>query len=156
MVPSPPPAVDDRSMWIYQLPPGLNQISSSLKVDDPPTKMRIGQLSTFIEKLDPLTGLSYWVGLTWAETFYPVEGEKPSTVVGSKAYEVALKQPFDDGGQIVRENVATTGRVVGIVIADLPQETVSIVIDDWFVQSDVFKKGRWELQHMARRPDHAS
>ena len=118
--------------------------------------MRVGQLSTFIEKLDPLTGLSYWVGLTWAETFYPVEGEKPSTVVGSKAYEVVLKQPFDDGGQIVRENVATTGRVVGIVIADLPHETVSIVIDDWFVQSDVFKKGRWELQRMARRPDHAS
>lgn len=105
--------------------------------------MRIGQLDNFIEKTDPWTGKSYWVGLTWAEVFYPVLGERPRSVVGSKAYEVVLKQATKDGGQIVRENVLTTGRIVGVVVTDLPYETVSVKIDDWFLEGDVFEKGHW-------------
>ncbi len=35
--------------------------------------------------------MNYWLGLTWAETFFPVLGERPSSVVGSKAYEVVPK-----------------------------------------------------------------
>ena len=131
-------------MRVYQLPYGLTQISNSLKIEDPPTKIRVGQLLNFIENIDPLNGSRYWIGLTWAEIFFPVVGERPSSVVGSKAYEVILKQPIHKGGQIVRKNVVTTGRVVGVVVAELPHETVSVRIEDWFVQSDQFKKGRWE------------
>ncbi|KAF6229045.1 hypothetical protein HO133_007159 [Letharia lupina] len=140
-----------QSMCAYELPVGLGHISGSLKIDDPPTPMRIGNLSTFIQKTDPLTGIKYWVGLTWAEIFFPVLGERPSSVAGSKAYEVVLKQPIEDGGHIVRENVVTTGRVVGVVVAELPHETVSVRIQDWFSKSDMFKKGRWnQLDIQAR------
>lgn len=130
-------------MFIYELPVGLHYISSSLKIDDPPTLMRIGPLSTFFEKVDPLAGTKYWVGITWAEIFFPVSGERPRSVVGSKAYELVLKQPVQDCGKIVRENVFTTGRVVGVVIAELPHETVSVRIEDWVWKSDWFNKGRW-------------
>lgn len=109
--------------------------------------MRIGHLSTFFEKMDSCTGSKHWIGLTWAEVFFPVLGERPGSLVGSKAYEVVLKQPTKDGGQIVRENVVTTGRVVGIVIAELPHETVSVRIEDWFLKSGVFGKGRWNQLH---------
>lgn len=131
-------------MWTYELPLGIYYISSSLKIDDPPTPMRIGHLSTLATEMDPLTGEEIWVGFTWAEIFFPVVGEKPKSVVGSKAYEVVLKQSTKDGGQIVRENVVTTGRVIGEVIADLPHETVSVRIEDWFLKSEVCKKGRWK------------
>lgn len=117
--------------------------------------MRVGQISNFIEKVDPLNGSKYWVGLTWAEIFFPVVGERPKSVVGSKAYEVVLKQPIDKGGQIVRKNVATTGRVVGVVEGEFHHEIVSVRIEDWFVQGDVFKSGRWE-QRDVRIPIHAS
>lgn len=120
-------------MRVYQLPLGLSQISNSLKINDPPTEMRVGQISIFIEKVDLLKGSKYWIGLTWAEIFFPVVGERPKSVVGSKAYEVVLKQPIDEGGQIFRENVTTTGRIVGVVESELPHETVSVRIEDWFV-----------------------
>lgn len=131
-------------MGIYTIPSGLHFISSSLKIDDPPTPMRIGQLSTFIEKMDPFTGRKYLIGLTWAEIFFPVLGERPSSVAGCKAYEVLLKQPIKDGGRIVRENVVTTGRIVGEVVVDLPQDTVSVRIQDWVLESDGFKQGCWD------------
>ena len=128
---------------------GLNQISNALKIDDPFTKIRVGQMSNFIEKIDPVNGSKYWIGLTWSEVFYPVVGERPASLIGRKAYEVVLKQPIASGGGIVRENVVTTGRVVGVVVAELVYETVSVRIADWFVQSEMFKKGHW------RQPDVA-
>ena len=67
--------------------------------------------------------------------------------MGSKAYEVFLRQSIKDSGRIVRENVITTGRFIGVVVDDLPDETVSVRIEDWSVKSDVFKKGHW--QHLA-------
>lgn len=154
MAPKPSTPVRKQSVRVYQLPLDLCQISNSLKIDDPPTNMRIGKISNFMEIVDPLNGSKYWIGLTWAEIFFPVVGERPKSVVGSKAYEVVLNQPFDKGGQIVRENVATIGKVVGVVEVELPQETVSVRIEDWFVQRDVFKSGRWE-QRAVRIPIHA-
>ena len=138
-----------QSPRLYRLPLGLQQISSSLKIDDPLTPMRIGRISNFTEQMDPVTGTRSWLGLTWAEIFFPVSGERPRSVVGSKAYEVLLKQPINDGGRIVRENVRTTGRVIGVVVADLPHETVSLRIEDWFLNSDVFKKGQWSQLDVA-------
>ena len=90
--------------------------------------MRIGQLSNSLEKTYPFTRKSYWLGLTLAEIFFPVSGERPRSVVGRKAYEVVLRQPIDDGGQIIRGNVVTTGRVVGVVIAEYIHDTVSVKI----------------------------
>lgn len=145
----PNPSATGQSPRLYRLPLGLQQISSSLKIDDPLTPMRIGQLSNFIEKVDPVTGTKSWLGITWAEIFFPVLGERPRSVVGSKAYEVFLKQPIKDGGKIVRENVLTTGRVIGVVVADLPHETVSVRIEDWFSNSEVFKKGQWNQLDVA-------
>lgn len=133
---------------VHELPSNLNLISSSLRIDEPYTPMRIGQMSTFTEKWQPSTGQRYWIGFTWAETFQPVEGGKRPSLVGSKAYEVVLKQPIKDGGQIVRDNVTTTGRVVGTVVGDLPHETVSVRIEDWFVKSDVWKKGHEEQRNV--------
>lgn len=121
----------------------ISHISNSLKIDDPPTPMRIGHLSSFVVRIDPHSGSTNWVGFTWAEIFFPVLGERPKSVVGSKAYEVVLKQSLKDGGQIVRENVVTTGRLVGVVVAELPHETVSLRIEGWVRKSDVFKRGRW-------------
>ncbi|CAF9940791.1 MAG: hypothetical protein ALECFALPRED_008862 [Alectoria fallacina] len=149
------PCPTRQSMYIYELPLGLQCISSSLKIDDPRTPMRIGQLSTFFMKVDPLTETKHWVGLTWAEIFFPVLGERPRSVVGSKAYEVVLKQPTQDGGLIIRENVVTTGRVIGVVVADLPHEAVSVRIEDWFLKSDVFKKGRWNQLDAVTRSTQA-
>ena len=100
-------------------------------------------MCNFIEKVDSANGSKYWIGLTWAEIFFPVMGERPASVIGSKAYEVVLKQPIADGGEIVRDNVVTTGRVVGVVVNELLHETVSVRIEDWFVQSEKFQKGRW-------------
>ena len=128
---------------------GLNQIANALKIDDPPTKIRIGQMSNFIEKTDFVNGSRYWLGITWAEIFFPVVGDRPASVIGSKAYEVVLKQPIADGGDIVRENVVTTGRVVGVVVAELLYETVSVRVEDWFVHSETFKKGRWRQRDVA-------
>ena len=122
----------------------ISHIANSLKIDDPPTPMRIGHLSTFVARMDPNSGAEHWDGFTWAEIFFPVLGERPKSVVGSKAYEVVLKKPTKDGGKIVRENVVTTGRVIGVVVAELPHETVSVRMEDWFQKSDVFKKGRWK------------
>ena len=133
---------------------GLNHFSNALKIDDPPTKIRVGLMSNFVEKVDPANGSKYWIGITWAETFFPVVGERPASVIGSKAYEVVLKQPLADGGSIVRENVVTTGRVVGVVDAELAQESVSVRVEDWFVRSETFKKGRWS-QHEVPIPDSA-
>ena len=112
-------------------------------------------MSNFVEKTHPASGSRYWIGLTWAEIFFPVVGERPASVIGSKAYEVVLKQPIADGGDIVRENVVTTGRVVGVVAAELLHETVAVRIEDWFVQSETFKKGGWKQQNVAI-PDHAN
>lgn len=106
--------------------------------------MRIGEISGFFEKVDTLKGSKFWIGVTWAELFFPVVGERPKSVVGSKAYEVVLKQPIDEGGQIVRENVTTTGRIVGVVESETSQEVVSLRIEDWFVQGDLFKSGSLE------------
>ena len=130
-------------LFMYQLPVGLNHISNALKTDDPPTKIRVGPMSNFTEKIDLANGSKYWIGLAWAEIFFPVTGERPASVIGSKAYEVVLKQPIADGGAIVRENVVTTGRVVGMVHEELLHETVSVRIEDWFVRSEMFQKGRW-------------
>lgn len=144
IAPHPSPATE-RSGLTYETPSGSYYISSSLKVDDPATPMRIGHLGhlfTLLTKRDPITGKEIWFGITWAEIFFPVVGEKPKSVVGSQAYEVILKQSTKDGGQIVRENVVTTGRVIGVVMADLPDEMVSLKIDNWFLKSEVFKKGR--------------
>ena len=105
--------------------------------------MRIGHLNSFVVRIDPISGSTSWVGFTWAEIFFPVLGERPKCLAGSKAYEVVLKQSLKDGGKIVRENVVTTGRVIGVVVAELPHETVSVRMEDWFVKSDVFKKGSW-------------
>lgn len=140
----PDPSVIGKPMCTYELPLGCQQISSSLKIDDPPTPLRIGQISTFFKQVHPSTKKMGWFGITWAETFFPAVGDKPKSVVGNKAYEVVLKRSLKDGGKIVRENVATTGRVIGVVIAELPHEAVSVMIEDWFVKSDVFKKGRWD------------
>ena len=139
---------------MYHISKGRSQVSNALKIDDPPTKIRVGLLSNFIEKVNPANGSKYWIGITWAEIFFPVVGERPASVIGSKAYEVVLKQPLADGGYIVRENVVTTGRVVGVVVAELPYETVSVRVEDWFVRSETFKKGRWR-QHKVEFPDFA-
>ncbi len=117
------PSAIGQSASIYHLPVDLLQISSSLKIDEPFTPMRIGQLSMSIENVDPLTGTNYWLGLTWAETFFPFSGERPSSVGGNKAYEVVLKQSIKDGGRIVRENVITTGRIIGVVSACILHDT---------------------------------
>ena len=105
----------------------------------------------FIEKTDPTNGSRYWIGLTWAEVFFPVEGERPASIIGSKAYEVVLKQGIADGGGIVRENVVTTGRVVGVVVAEMPCGTVFVRVEDWFVQSETFKKGNWRQRNVPIR-----
>ena len=110
--------------------------------------MRIGNLSVFVEKLNPSTGKKYWTGITWAEIFCPVLGERPQSVVGSKAYEVVLKRPIADGGKVVRENVVTSGRVIGVVTNELPHETVTVEVEDWFVMGTVFKKGRWQERRL--------
>ena len=106
--------------------------------------MRVGQLFTFFMKPNPLTGTNYWTGVTHAEIFYPISGEKPESCVGSKAYEVVLKQPVQDVREIVRENVTTTGRIIGVVDGYMPHEMVSIRIADWFLKNDMFKMGNWE------------
>lgn len=137
------PSARGQAPWVYEIPMNISHISNSLKIDDPLTPMRIGHLSSFIVRTDAVSGSVNWVGFTWAEIFFPVLGERPKSVVGSKAYEVVLKQSLKDGGKIVRENVFTTGRVIGVVLAELPHETVSVRMEDWFVKSDVFKKGRW-------------
>ena len=145
----PNPIAIGKPMCTYELPLGSQQISSSLKIDDPPTPLRIGHITTFFKHENSSTNKTTWFGLTWAETFFPAVGDKPKSVVGNKAYEVVLKQSFKDGGMIVRENVATTGRVIGVVTAELPHETVSVMIEDWFVKSDVFKTGCWEHRNPA-------
>ena len=150
------PPARSQSVWMYDLPMGLSQISGSLKIDDPPTKMRIGYLRNFTETYNPTTRTKYWIGITWAEVFYPVVGEKPESVVGAKAYEVVLKQSLEDGGKIVRENLVTTGRFVGVVVADLPHETALVKVEDWFVKSDLFKKGHWTQTQKKVARDHAS
>lgn len=71
-------------------------------------------------------------------------GEIPRSVEGSKAYELVLKQPVQGVGKVVQENVFTTGRVTGLVVVDLRHKTVSVSIEDWFLKSEVFKKGRWD------------
>ena len=147
-VSNPNPPAKKQLERIYRLPVSLSQISNALKIDDPLTKIRVGLLSNFIENVDPSSGSKYWIGLTWAEIFFPVDGERPKSVLGSKAYEVVLKQPIEKGGQIVRENVVTTGRVVGVVVAELPHETVSVMVEDWFIRSDKFKEGRWQLRSL--------
>ena len=100
-------------------------------------------MSDFYEETDPVNGSKYWIGRTETEIFFPVVGERPASVIGSKAYEVVLKQPIAELADIVRENVVTTGRVVGVVVPGLVDETVSVRVEDWFVQSETFKKGRW-------------
>ena len=151
--PNPDSSTMKQLVHYYQLPVGLNQISNALKIDDPFTKIRIGQINNFMLKADPADGLTYWIGFTWAEIFFPVSGERPTSVIGSRAYEVVLRLPLAHGGAIVRENVVTTGRVVGVVINDLPHETVAVKLEDWFVQSDVFKMGRWGQREVAIRDD---
>ena len=100
-------------------------------------------MSSFFEEIDPANGSKYWIGLTWAEIFFPVVGERPASVIGSKAYEVVLKRPIAKLADLERENVVTTGRVFGVVVAELAYETVSVRVEDWFVQSEKFKKGCW-------------
>ena len=106
-------------------------------------------MSSFFEEIDPANGLKYWIGLTWAEIFFPVVGERPASVVGSKAYEVVLKRPIAKLADLERENVVTTGRVVGVVVGDLAYETVSVRVEDWFLQSEMFKKGCWRQRDVA-------
>ena len=116
-------------------------------------------MSNFIEKVDPANGSRYWVGLAFAETFFPVVGERPASVIGSKAYEVVLKQPVADGANIVRENIVSTGRVVGVVDAEFfhePVRTVSVRVEDWFVQSETFKKGFWREDKTVEIPEYAT
>lgn len=48
------------------------------------------------------------------------------------------------------ENAARTGRAVGVVVADLINETVSVRIEDCLVESVLFKTGRW------RQPDEVT
>lgn len=48
------PSARGQSTPTYYLPVDLLQISSSLKIDEPFTPMRNGQLSMFIETVDPL------------------------------------------------------------------------------------------------------
>ena len=130
-------------MW--QLPKAFQLVSRSLKIDDPFTLMRIGRMSHFYERFEPISGGIWWSGLAWAEVFLPVVGERPESVVGEKAFEVCLKRPISDGGKIVRENVATTGRLIGVVVSELSPEIVTLQLEKWFVKGSVFKKGRWLL-----------
>ena len=115
-------------------------------------------MHNFIEKVDPANGSRYWAGLAFAETFFPVVGERPASVIGSKAYEVFLERPVADRVSIVRENVVTTGRVLGVVDAEFFHEvdrTVTVRLEDWFVQSETFKKGWWR-EEIVEIPEDAT
>ncbi len=65
-------------------------------------------------------------------------------MVGSKAYEVVVKRPVKADDTISRIEVMPTGRVVGEVIGVCGDNvSVLVKVEDWFVESDVFKMGEW-------------
>ena len=49
---------------------------------------------------------------------------------GYEAYEVALKRSITDDGNVVLDSVVTTGRVIVVVIDELPHQMAAVKIED--------------------------
>lgn len=114
--------------------------------------MRVGQLPVFIPMSDPADKI-YWIGISSAQVFSPrsrgvfsplITDEDPGVMVGSKAYEVIVKQPVKVDYTTDRTEVMPTGRIVGEVVGVCRDNIVVLVkAGNWFVESDVFKMGTW-------------
>ena len=65
-------------------------------------------------------------------------------MMGSKAYEVVVKRPVEADYTTDRTEVVAMGRVVGEVIGvDSNNVSVSVEVEEWFVESEMFKMGTW-------------
>ena len=114
--------------------------------------MRIGQTNIFLRFSDP-AGKIFWIGIFTAQVFSPrsrgvfsnfVVDEDPRVKMGSKAYEIVVKQPLKEDYTTDRTEVRPTRRVVGEVV-DVLDDGVSVIVrfEEWFVESEVFKIGTW-------------
>lgn len=139
---------------LHPQPPASTTFASSLDINDSSEPMRIGQLNVF-GKLQTLRrakspgSASLLLKSSRPDhrgfCFSPlIVDEDPGVMMGSKAYEVVVKRSLKQDYMTDRAEVRLTGKLVGEVVGVLDDNVLVLVkVEDWFVESDVFKMGRW-------------